>query len=107
MWMVDRAWLEANREQNDHPNRLAASGKLWGDLEDPEEVDERVKNVKTEKKAKKQTKKRKAENDDGHGEDGKFGGKKQKKAKGNEDAGGSRDLVETMGGPDKAGESSQ
>lgn len=62
MWMVDAGWLDTHREQ-DHPNRLAASGRLWGDAEDPEEVDDRVKNVKAEKKAKKSGKKRKAGDD--------------------------------------------
>lgn len=78
MWMVDGQWLSTHREQ-DHPNRLAASGRLWGDAEDPEEVDERVKGVKAEKKAKKSDKKRKA-GDDGEEKST----KKQKKGKGKE-----------------------
>lgn len=98
---MDEVWLAANREKNDHPNRLAASGKLWGDLEDPEEVDERVKKVKIEKK---ENKKRKSGGDDTGNASA---GKKQKKGKGlGDDNEKGKDGVETTGASSKAGESS-
>lgn len=47
--MVDEDWLAENRDHNDVPGRLADSGKLWGDKEDPEEIEARVAKVKEEK----------------------------------------------------------
>lgn len=73
-WMVKEEWLAKNHDHNDVPARLADSGKLWGDKEDPEEVEERVAKVKEEKK---QNKKRKDATSAGGGST-----KKAKKGKG-------------------------
>lgn len=49
-WMIDAAWL-AKEENNkyDVPSRLAESGKLWGDEDDPEDLEAKAKKVKEEK----------------------------------------------------------
>ncbi|KAL0056600.1 hypothetical protein AAF712_016794 [Marasmius tenuissimus] len=52
-WMVDVAWLEEPKnKQYDVPNRIAGSGKLWGDKDDPEDLlakEQGVKKAKLEK----------------------------------------------------------
>ncbi|KAL0948124.1 hypothetical protein HGRIS_010741 [Hohenbuehelia grisea] len=47
-WMVDNDWLKENTGY-DVPSRLAASGRLWGDEDDPEEVEAEQKRAKDEK----------------------------------------------------------
>ncbi|KAK1220928.1 hypothetical protein PQX77_016268 [Marasmius sp. AFHP31] len=53
MWMVDQTWLsKPENRQYDEPQRIAISGKAWGDKEDPEDLikkEEDVKAVKEEK----------------------------------------------------------
>ena len=49
-WMVRSEWLiEGENLKFDVPSRLIDSGKMWGDDEDPEELEERSKRFKEEK----------------------------------------------------------
>jgi hypothetical protein len=51
-WMVRSEWLnEGENLKFDVPSRLIDSGKMWGDDEDPEELEERSKRFKEEKAA--------------------------------------------------------
>lgn len=51
-WMMSDEWMkEPGNEQWDVESRIAASGKAWGDEEDPEDVAKRIDMVKLEKKS--------------------------------------------------------
>jgi len=51
-WMVRSEWLdEGENLKFDVPSRLIDSGKMWGDDEDPKELEERSKKFKEEKAA--------------------------------------------------------
>jgi hypothetical protein len=58
-WMIDGDWL-ANHPEFDLPMRIADSGKLWGDMNDPEETAALIKRSAGEKAELKSKKKSKA-----------------------------------------------
>lgn len=66
-WMVNPEWLKKN-PASEKGARIADNGTLWGDDEDPEDLEKKVTMVKNEKKSLKRSKPA-------------GGGKKQKKAK--------------------------
>ncbi|KAK0229711.1 hypothetical protein EDD85DRAFT_972057 [Armillaria nabsnona] len=75
--MVDPAWLV--KEENikyDVPSRIAESGKLWGDEEDPEDLEVKAKKVKQEKQ---DIKKKMRLDEDGNGKVTATGSKKDKR----------------------------
>ena len=58
-WMVDPEWLEANKSEDTHLT-LLDNGKLWGDLDDPDEIKD-IQDATRQKKAVARAAKRKAE----------------------------------------------
>jgi hypothetical protein len=58
-WMVDTDWL-TNHPEFDLPMRIADSGKLWGDANDPEETAALIKQSAEEKAELKSKRKKKA-----------------------------------------------
>lgn len=48
-WQVDVPWLDENRDQ-DTPRTLADNGRLWGDVLDPEEIEDQKQTTKDKKK---------------------------------------------------------
>ncbi|KAF9056738.1 hypothetical protein BDP27DRAFT_1242392, partial [Rhodocollybia butyracea] len=56
-WMVSTEWLaKAENKAWDVPSRIAESGKAWGDLNDPEDFEEKAARSKREKKERKKVK---------------------------------------------------
>ena len=58
--MINPEWLQNHQEYN-IPSRVADNGRLWGDLQDPEEMAEIIKRAKMEKSELKKKKKKTVE----------------------------------------------
>jgi hypothetical protein len=55
LWMIDPVWLLAHPEEN-VPNKVADSGKRWGNQDDPEDKLELIKTAAIDKKEMKRKK---------------------------------------------------
>ncbi|KAJ8092115.1 hypothetical protein PM082_021647 [Marasmius tenuissimus] len=75
MWMVDQTWLaKPENKQYDEPQRIAISGKLWGDKEDPEDLIKKEEDVKAVKEEKMREEKK-------HGQGSGEGGRARKRSR--------------------------